>query len=182
MNDEKTQARSWWKTLPGVLTAIAGILTATTGLLVALNQMGILPHKPSQMPVPHARLPVPPLAGQGQGVVVPPPPAAPDICARLEGRSLELNANEHQGVIGPIHLSQGMGGAYQFDTIARFPSEPTDPVSGTCRNGSLEFVRTRQSVFTQKYVGSITGVNAGGRFSHNSPAPTWPWSGRIVPP
>ena len=169
MNDEQTQARSWWKTLPGVLTAIAGILTATTGLLVALNQMGILSHKQS-------------LAGQGQVVVVSPPPPPPDICTRLEGRSLELNANGHQGVIGPIHLSREMGGPYRFDATASFTGEPTDPVSGTCRNGALDFVRTRQSVFTQTYVGSFTGVNAEGRFSHNSPAATWPWSGRIVQP
>jgi len=75
-----------------------------------------------------------------------------------------------------------MGGPYRFDATASFTGEPTDPVSGTCRNGALDFVRTRQSVFTQTYVGSFTGVNAEGRFSHNSPAATWPWSGRIVQP
>jgi hypothetical protein len=169
VNGEQPQAQSWWKTLPGVLTAIAGILTATTGLLVVLNQMGILPGKPS------------PFAGQRQGVVVSPPPPA-DICTRLEGRSLELNANEHQGVIGPIHLSREIGGGYKFDTSARFTSEPTDPVSGTCRNGAIDFVRTRQTEFTQRYVGSINGDGATGHFSHNSPAPTWAWSGRIVAP
>lgn len=32
---------SWWKTLPGVLTATAAVVTATTGLIVALHQIGV---------------------------------------------------------------------------------------------------------------------------------------------
>lgn len=181
MNEEQPQARSWWKTLPGVLTAIAGILTATTGLIIALNQAGLLPRKSSQVAVSPSRSSALPLGGQGQVVNVPPPPP-PDICTRLEGRSLELNANQHQGVMGPIRLSRGPGGAYQFDTSARFTNEPTDPASGTCRNGALEFVRTRQAVFSQRYVGSINGDGVTGQFSHNSPRLEWPWSGRIVSP
>ena len=38
--DDRT--RSWWRTLPGVLTAIAGVVTAVTGLVVALSQVGLL--------------------------------------------------------------------------------------------------------------------------------------------
>ena len=33
---------SFWRTLPGVLTAVAGLITAITGLLVASAQIGIL--------------------------------------------------------------------------------------------------------------------------------------------
>src|SRR5436189_4804110 len=33
--------RSWWQTLPGILTAIAGTITAITGLIVALHQAGL---------------------------------------------------------------------------------------------------------------------------------------------
>ena len=32
------QPKSWWGTIPGVLTAIAALLTAVTGLIVALRQ------------------------------------------------------------------------------------------------------------------------------------------------
>src|SRR5215510_10382385 len=32
---------SFWRTLPGMLTAAAGIISATTGLVVALNQTGL---------------------------------------------------------------------------------------------------------------------------------------------
>ncbi len=34
--------RSWWTTMPGILTGIAGLITALTGLIVALNQLGVL--------------------------------------------------------------------------------------------------------------------------------------------
>jgi hypothetical protein len=32
---------SFWKTIPGMLTAAAGFITAATGLVVALNQTGV---------------------------------------------------------------------------------------------------------------------------------------------
>jgi hypothetical protein len=41
---------SWWKTLPGILTATAGIITAVTGLIVALNQVGVLDRVKSPEP------------------------------------------------------------------------------------------------------------------------------------
>lgn len=39
--DQQSESKAWWQTLPGLLTAIAAILTAFTGLLVALNQVGL---------------------------------------------------------------------------------------------------------------------------------------------
>ena len=33
---------SFWRTIPGLLTAIAGVVTAVTGLLIALPQVGLL--------------------------------------------------------------------------------------------------------------------------------------------
>ena len=38
---EKSSTKGFWKTLPGIITAIAGAITAITGLLVALNQIGV---------------------------------------------------------------------------------------------------------------------------------------------
>ncbi|MEO8854690.1 MAG: hypothetical protein ABI359_12990 [Ginsengibacter sp.] len=32
--------KSWWQTLPGIITAVAGGITAITGLILALNQSG----------------------------------------------------------------------------------------------------------------------------------------------
>jgi hypothetical protein len=37
-------SQSWWKTLPGLLTAAAATITAITGLIVAVRQTGILDH------------------------------------------------------------------------------------------------------------------------------------------
>ena len=34
--------KSYWHTIPGILTAIAGVVTALTGLVVALQQTGIV--------------------------------------------------------------------------------------------------------------------------------------------
>jgi hypothetical protein len=36
---EKGDNRSWWQTLPGMLTAAAGLITAITGLVVAVQQL-----------------------------------------------------------------------------------------------------------------------------------------------
>lgn len=34
------ESKSWWQTLPGILTAVAGVITAVTGFLLAMNQSG----------------------------------------------------------------------------------------------------------------------------------------------
>jgi hypothetical protein len=41
---------SFWRTIPGLLTAIAGVVTAVTGLLVALPKVGLLER---EAPPPH---------------------------------------------------------------------------------------------------------------------------------
>jgi hypothetical protein len=42
--DTQSVSKSWWQTLPGLLTAVAGIITAVTGLLVAVHQAGWFNH------------------------------------------------------------------------------------------------------------------------------------------
>ena len=42
---ERSGTRSWWTTLPGLLTATAGVITAVTGLLAVLAQNGVLGEK-----------------------------------------------------------------------------------------------------------------------------------------
>ena len=36
---------SWWKTAPGVFTAVGGVITAVATLIVALNQIGMFDNK-----------------------------------------------------------------------------------------------------------------------------------------
>jgi hypothetical protein len=38
--DSEPESKSWWKTLPGLLTAIAATITAVTGFIVAVHQAG----------------------------------------------------------------------------------------------------------------------------------------------
>ena len=40
-NDEAEKPKSWWLSLPGLLTALAGLLSAAAALLVALHQIGV---------------------------------------------------------------------------------------------------------------------------------------------
>lgn len=44
---DETTAGGFWRTLPGVLTAMAALLTAVGGLVVALHQTGILGGRPA---------------------------------------------------------------------------------------------------------------------------------------
>jgi hypothetical protein len=38
-HETNRESRSWWLTLPGMLSALAGVITAVTGLVVALTQL-----------------------------------------------------------------------------------------------------------------------------------------------
>jgi hypothetical protein len=42
MADTETGTKSWWGTMPGVLTALAGIITAAGGLVAVLSQNGLI--------------------------------------------------------------------------------------------------------------------------------------------
>lgn len=45
MSEPPSETRSWWTTLPGVLTALAALLTAVAGLVAALSQSGLFPER-----------------------------------------------------------------------------------------------------------------------------------------
>ena len=44
---EEQKHHSWWRSIPGVLTAVAGFITAVTGLVLALHQIGIFDEEES---------------------------------------------------------------------------------------------------------------------------------------
>jgi hypothetical protein len=46
-SEDGGRSRSWWVTLPGMLTAAAGLISAITGLVVAVQQLRPTSHTPS---------------------------------------------------------------------------------------------------------------------------------------
>jgi hypothetical protein len=68
------QSSGWWRTLPGVVTAIAGLLTAVTGLVLGLHEIGVL-WAPEPAP-PSVAGDVEDGAGDGAGPTQPPASAA----------------------------------------------------------------------------------------------------------
>jgi len=50
--DEDPRSKSWWHTLPGILTAAAGAITAVTALVTALHQADWLARSPAPTTAP----------------------------------------------------------------------------------------------------------------------------------
>lgn len=93
MPKEPALKRSWWRTLPGMLTAVAGLITAVTGLLLALSEGGLLFHRKEHGiggtgPTPEQRAPLP----------MPRAPSPPEEHAAgpLEVRVLRVSREESQ--------------------------------------------------------------------------------------
>jgi len=90
MDDESSRG-SWWKTLPGVLTAVGALITALVGGVVGLKQAGIIfteARPPAQGDVGRADRPValpqrpepePPSAAASSSVPTASAPAAPSV-------------------------------------------------------------------------------------------------------
>jgi hypothetical protein len=84
MADTETGTKSWWSTMPGVLTALAGIITAVGGLVAVLSQNGLIGAKstgagagPASSSTPGAKLATPatqPAAGPTPVSTAKPPP------------------------------------------------------------------------------------------------------------
>jgi hypothetical protein len=84
MADTETGTKSWWSTMPGVLTALAGIITAVGGLVAVLSQNGLIGAKstgagagPASSSTPGATVATPatqPAAGPTPVSTAKPPP------------------------------------------------------------------------------------------------------------
>ncbi len=77
-SDPEPEAKGWWQTLPGLLTATAGIITAITGLLLAFHQMGFFPH---------GSQPAAPTPSESRTAGDNPPPAEPGATPSATGPS-----------------------------------------------------------------------------------------------
>jgi hypothetical protein len=96
MEPEGPKPTSWWRTLPGVVTAVAGLLTALGGLLVTLNQVGLLNHDhgPAAPPSAAAEEVVQPSSAPGSQAApqAPAPPAATPQAAAVQTVSFPAGA------------------------------------------------------------------------------------------
>lgn len=79
---DKDGRRSWWTTLPGVLTGVAAVLSAVTGLIIALDQLDLF------SPPPPPDIAAPPPAGAKATAPAPPP---------LAGRTFKVDG--YDGII-----------------------------------------------------------------------------------
>ena len=71
-NEEPT--KSWWQTLPGVVTSLTAAITAIAGLIVAIKQTGWF--EPASAPVA-SQPSTPPTSSPGKPVAMPAPVPAP---------------------------------------------------------------------------------------------------------
>jgi hypothetical protein len=116
-----------------------------------------------------------------------PQPRPADLCLKLEGKALSINANNYEGLMGPsgIALTPDPHLGYKFTTVVVFVGEQANAVTGVCEKGHIDFQRVLvDSVTVQRYSGVISplGVEVHGRFSHKSPSQDYSWSGQIVEP
>ncbi len=89
-------AKSWWRTIPGIITAIAGFITAITGLIVVLHEVGWVSPRSNEPTHESSPVPTPPsLVLPPNGATMPQPynqpwvfrwdgPSNPDDVERYE--------------------------------------------------------------------------------------------------
>lgn len=96
--DTKSDSKSWWLTLPGILTAVAGTVTAITGLIAALHQTGVLSAKKQVSPAEN-------IAGATQTEANPVFPKG-TILKTASGAALTLESQLHAGSNATLFLAK----------------------------------------------------------------------------
>lgn len=105
--------RSFWHTLPGMMTAVAGIITAVASLILALNQAGILrPDGPPEPPVPVVRPAPQPVEPDPSPPLRPEPQPAP--------ASAEPEVSVWATADGTVFRMRQQGNQFAFDAENRF--------------------------------------------------------------
>lgn len=176
---ETKETKSFWSTLPGILTALAAFATAIGGCITIIVSSPtlmnmILPPTPSvtviamgttDTPIPVTvaitDTPRPPTAITETAIL---PTVQVNLCDQLAGKSVNINqANGFRGVIGPsgIPLIVKSQGSYEFTSVAAFHNEQIDVVSGNCNGNTFTFSRTRPNAFIQDFKGTISQKSDG---------------------
>jgi hypothetical protein len=122
---EEFEHKSWWVTLPGILTQLVALITALTGLVAALYQSGFLGH-PDKVPAqntvadetPH---PISPASRDaGPIAATSPPPAAAPTAPPKGAFAIKIGDTISEGIPAPGAgkiESPGTEDVYQFSAV-----------------------------------------------------------------
>jgi hypothetical protein len=142
MPETDANAKNWWATMPGLLTALAGIITAVGGLIAVLVQTGLIGSRStpaagaSATPAAQNSMPVAIVAPAASAVVA--APQAPPVTQGSMLKGLRVTAKDGSvialkpgaqilGAALPLQNGQEVG----FDRIARV--EIAQPWDGSLR-------------------------------------------------
>lgn len=132
--------KSWWTTMPGLLTALAAIITAVGGLVATLGQAGVLGGKPASLAassspghvepaVPVAARPAEP-STRPQSAADPPSPAAIKA-VRVTTKTGDVVALRPTATILGATIPLKTGQEVPFDRLERI--DFTQPWDGTLK-------------------------------------------------
>jgi hypothetical protein len=123
--------RSWWQTLPGMLTAIAALLSAITGLVVAVRQLRSDDNRSSQAPAAATANPDNGSGGpavSGESDNTPSAGASSPYAVRFpSGTSARVGANRYQ--ILRAHAASGNPGEIDLALRVRMTNQSAYPAN-----------------------------------------------------
>lgn len=134
---ESSRRRSWWTTLPGVLTGIASVITAIAALLGALQVLGVFDKE--KMPAGAANTVTPGVTSTPSGQAADPPTVAPTptwvgalrsgVLVMKNGDAADLKSGKTGFAVGTdLYAFTGTSG--QVSTQANHPDFYISPHDG----------------------------------------------------
>lgn len=137
--------KSWWTTMPGLLTALAAIITAVGGLVAAVGQAGLFGGKNSAPAAPSAAV-APQAAAVESARPQAPPPAQPSAAA------------EPAAAITGVRVTTKAG-----DVVVLRPTATILGATMPLKSGQeVPFERIERIDFTQPWDGTLKLVLVGG--------------------
>jgi hypothetical protein len=119
---DKESNKSFWSTIPGILTAFGGIIGSIAALVTALYTAGVLGHKPLPAPLEQrsetaAKMDEQPTVAAKIRDTQPPPRVPTISSGRYVLQAYYLNGAD-QHIQGEMHLTNVGPDSYRFDTAA----------------------------------------------------------------
>ena len=116
---EGGQSRSWWYTLPGVLTGIAAVATAVTALIATLQGIGLFGGEEPEPPPPVAcKKLVPTVGGKGPLHTLVPNNEYTQAAWALTGTHVNFGLEACEGTTCEVHVTHPLAGTNAFTLAA----------------------------------------------------------------